>query len=234
MDRGRRLRLSELRQEVEMLRSAGSESMTPIWPSRDLGAGGGWVWSGFSQSQLQNRVANIYSASLKAFSELADQWFFGLRHAMPMALLMPVRLAATLGITEDPGYPGPTIDIYMEPLEGSSASTVDLVVNQPLEPRDFRGQAESVNLAVRRHRSQYVHRIRPSRVSSVLDVFGPDPVTGIVYRWLWEDLKSAGWLSGPAPHEESHRMVGAKLAGFRAVSLSESAERTVDPGARDT
>jgi len=222
---GRRLKLYELRQAMEELKSEGAASMVPPLPGPDLGFAGGWVWSGYSESRLRERTIAVYEAALRAFSHVIGLWFGGLLHAMPRALLMPVSMVATLYLPGKTGAVGPSIDYYLEPLEETAESRVELRVDPPSAQGDF-GPPESFYVAVRRYRSAYMHRVYPTRTRSVLGLFGPDPVTRLVYRWLWEDLEHAGWLSGPAPYEESRGMIGAKLAGFRVVSLAEGAPRT--------
>jgi hypothetical protein len=112
---------------------------------------------------------------------------------------------------------GPVLAYHWEPIDKNQSSIVDVTASGSVAAGDE--ISERIMAAIRLHRPEVAHRLIPSRSTTVLDIFGSDPVTSQVYRWLWDDLASAGWLSGPAPYSETDNVVGAKFAGMRIVRL---------------
>lgn len=217
--RRRRLRIPELRRVVGQLQASGAQTMDPPLPGPDLRHSGGWVWSPYSEQRLRERTIAVYEAALHAFTEIVDQWFSNLRHVMPRALMMPVSMRGRLTMPNNKGGMGPVLNYYWEPIDDSQASVVDLTADVPSVVGG--DPPESIFTAIRRFRPEFAHRLSPSGALTVLDIFDADPVTRLVYQWLWEDLSSAGWLSGPAPREEAGNIVGAKFAGMQVVRVED-------------
>lgn len=217
--RPRRLRVSEMKRIIEQLQARGVQAMEPPLPGPDRNLAGGWVWSPYSEERLIERTTAVYESALQAFTEIVERWFANLRHVMPRALMMPVVMRGQLGIANDRAGMGPVLEYHWEPIDKLETSVVDVTAEGPsVAGADI---FERVMVAIRRHRSAVAHRLSPSGATTVLEIFGSDPVTRLVYRWIWDDLSSAGWLSGSAPYEEADNIVGAKLAGMRLVKIDD-------------
>ena len=161
---------------------------TPLcapWPGPDLevpeGQGGFAVWDVYSAERVQERLTGVLDAALGICGDLVSTWFPRMGAKCDVFCRMPVRLTAYLDA--DGPENGPRYSYYFDALGDGQSSYVEVHLesldHDELIERAGRG---SVGRAV-------------TTYSSVVDVFGHRPASGIALKWLSMELSELGWLS---------------------------------------
>jgi hypothetical protein len=221
--RRRLVRLDELRTEIAELIEVGRDEIEAPWPGYDLPVEGGWVWARYSPNALERRTQVVYAAALEAFTSIASTWFVPLKPSMPLYLSLPVRLVGELSLPSlESGGLGPGLTTRFEVLQPTARNQVDMKLGRSIDIFSSRS-SESDRQPTGHPRPE----IPPGRgvhghgSVQILDIFGPAPVTSIVYRWLSDDLSASNWMQALLGSEEHLSVPGAVIADMTVIKLDE-------------
>ena len=170
---------------------AGRTDIHSPWPDPDIDfQGSGPIWALPSPERQLERVAAVYEAALRTYSELVQLWLPRFAPRLRMSAICPARLIGRFSTGEAAGWSPPILDWHLEPLSPAEKSVVDI---RPMDsgPLD--------DLRVIHHR---LVRYRPTAAgwlsatrhnSSVADVFQQDPLCDLVHNWILGDLREVSW-----------------------------------------
>ena len=185
--------------KVNRLRKAGEEELRDPWPGPDVEIHRGhWIWEPYTREQVLARTKAVYAGALEGYQQLVDRWFPMLVPRLEKAVTLPARLVGEVVVPPDPSKREgmPHIRWYLYPLPYDSRSEVEIQFGESLA--DFEAGRELLYFLTGRGRS-----LRPEAAGWISTAIhgesvgmGPTPVTGLVYSWIWDDLKRISWIEG--------------------------------------
>jgi len=186
-----RLYVGHFKAKVSDLREAGKTELQMPWPGPDRKMSGSmWIWEPYTDKQILARARFVYAGALEGYQQLVDMWFPRLASRMQTAVTLPARLVGVIA-PQNQGKSSPTISWYWEALPYGSQSIVDVQIGEI-------GLDDTYLLSafdrVRSLRREAVTWIGATLFNGVLRIFGSNPMTELVYTWLWDDLKRIAWV----------------------------------------
>jgi hypothetical protein len=169
------------------------EYITPLWPSPDMEDyhQGGWIWTPYSPERLLERQKLVLEAALTEYSSLVNNFFFPLKERLTIYITLPAKLVGYLDYSGE--YLG--MDWYFDPLPQNEKSSIDIRLSN--EHLQFGKLVDSNELFEKfrklRPRLSRYHGFRSQIIDT--ELFGPSPVTDLVYKWLSEDLRDISWIT---------------------------------------
>lgn len=184
--------LNQLRIEVEYLRGQGRTCLSlpsSVQAFRNNRA--------VSPEILLAYTADIYQGAIKGYQQLVNTLFPKFLPRLQLASILPAR---PVGVVVPPNQGSGSVSVswYWEPLPAGSQSGVDFRLgDRPISGDDPRFQSALNQLRSLPPHGLMYHSIN-IRTESTLTKFwhGSNPVTELVYQWLWEDLKKISWVKG--------------------------------------
>lgn len=182
-----------LRGYCEHLRSLGGSVLLPPWPGTDTLPVGSWVWSGYSDDRLLNRVEEVYLTAIKGYDELVKKWFLTFAPYLKTAAVLPCKIMGELVPQRSEEYAGaPYLSWHLEALPAAQANSVSIHKTERPSPVSFE-RIREVSDQNRRLRPNAVIRVSAEWRTERLQIFGATPAHDLAYGWLWEDLREIGW-----------------------------------------
>lgn len=184
--------------EIDKLINRGQIFINAPWPKHDIPCkgNGGWVWDTYSDQRILEKTIFIYENAIKEYLRIVEKWFPLIKENLSLYNLLPVKLNGDIHISRENEYHiGPTMDWHFEVLPKDEKSYVNFrlvdiksrrnknVENYSQVWRELRG--------MRREKSEWIHSLSGGRI---LDIFGYNLVTNLVFEWLESDLKNIGWI----------------------------------------
>lgn len=180
--------VDRFRSKLKYLRQAGVTEIADPWPIPDR-SGGRQVSDQYSTNQKTARTKAVFEGALEAYQKIVETWFPNFALRLHTAVLLPARVIVSLGETSD-GYP--TVSWYFEVLPKRSQNSVEIHPSE--RSRDFRLLFQNLTKKINYLRPEASEFLSASIHSGLSDIFNTTPATGLVYRWLWDDLKRVGWV----------------------------------------
>jgi len=167
--------------------------LSPPWPGPDRKTSGSWVWSDFSAERVRERAEAIFSAALQCYDHFTNTLLASLAARMRVAATSPAVARGSVMFSDRPDYQGaPMLFWHLEPLPlGCDASRAEFVLGERPTHR-----LEERRDQLRSARPDAARWIFAVSSSSALDIFGVAPAAQYMYEWLWDDLKTIGWVKG--------------------------------------
>lgn len=207
--------LKQFRSYIENLRRSGETEIRYPWPSRDIDIDeirnksdkqslylygqGKWSYDerylGYSDEQLFARTKAVYTGAIESYQYLVNLWFPNFLPRLQTALILPARLEV---LVNRPDTKGHYLNKYWKVLPYGNQSVVELRF------RETDLTDEEVDQVLQDMRQQH-HVLRPQvdkwihpsfERTSFTDILLEAPVTHIVYKWLWGDLRRVSWVKG--------------------------------------
>ncbi len=191
------------REDLQILlrRMDAADSDTCRWPGPDQDNPTPWnPVGGYSLTRLGERAQAILTAAMVSYQEIVDALFPKFKDTLHTRLLMPATMEGDLTVHRDSwGQSNHEVWLTSWMRPGGTENRVDVTV-------------ESDNAAVRMHDSDdllYDHfrewlnshpEVRAFayyvRSSGATELFGQAPASALAWKWLWDDLKRAGFVDG--------------------------------------
>jgi len=181
--------VNQLRLEIEYLRGKGETNFS--LPSS---------FQNFRNSQyispemLLKYTADIFQGAIEGYLQIVNSWFPKFISNLQLASIFPARLVGVL-------VPSPytaSVTWFWEALPTGSQSFVEFKLSEsPISQNDTRFQfAVNQIRSLRPNSFKYPYLRTHSQSPLSNSWFGSNPVTELVYKWLWEDLKKIFLLEG--------------------------------------
>ena len=180
--------IDRFRSKLKYLRQAGETEIAYPWPIPDR-SGGSRVSDQYSTSQKIARTKAVFEGALDAYQKVVEDWFPNFALRLHTSVLLPARVILSLGETSD-GHP--TVSWYFEVLPKKSQNSVEIHSSEG--SRDFRLLFQNLTEKINYLRPEASEFLRASLHSELSGIFNTTPATGLVYRWLWNDLERVGWV----------------------------------------
>lgn len=188
--------LNQLRIQIESLRERGQTYLS--LPSSAQVFRNSQV---LSPEILLAYTVDIYQGAIEGYQQLVNTLFSKFIPKLQLASILPAQL---VGVVVPPKYSSDAVSVswYWEPLHIGSHSRVDFKLSERSissdDPR-FRVASEQLSL-LRPHAQMYLFLKRHTESTLTKNWHGNNPVTELVYQWLWEDLKNISWVKGELGH----------------------------------
>lgn len=165
------------------LNNSEAPSLSPPWtiPSEDRA---GYVWGGYTLTELLARTFEIYTAGYRAYFEIADRWLPKFRLELELSTERPFRLKGVVKpqAENSENQFGPSICYYREHHKGGPDFVIDLAVVDEQGWDAFRSHANEIS-----------RTRRIGFTTSFLDIFHLDAAERLAYSKLERDLDAYGW-----------------------------------------
>ena len=188
--------IKTVRDHLSGLLQDGHDTLHDPWPAANLPrSSSSWIWSLYSDEQLLDRTAAVYSAALKIYQTMVEHWFQPFSERLPIYRLMPVRLEGLLTKREVGGEEWPGLSWRPVILPAGQDSHVDFGLGE-------QGERLPGTECYFEEQRQAFTRLRngdPDTVvlfytgSSALDLVSKRPATDLAHAWLTGELKDLGW-----------------------------------------
>lgn len=189
--------IGELCSLVDQWRESGVTELISPWPDQDIQIRRSCrVWEPYSQEQMLARIKVVYANAFEGYRSLVNTWFPNLANRLQMAIKMPLRLVGEVSFGSGMGLGSPHMKYFFEPLPYGSQNDIDVRVAKSSGRMDSRELFDSMWRQWRALRPEFSDWLVVAITTSVLRIFGPTPVTELVYSWLWNDLQQLGWVEG--------------------------------------
>ena len=183
---------------IQMKHQCQSDIADP-WPTGDLPKFiGRYVWGNYSDQRLLERTNAVYSAAIRIYSDIIEEWLSCFADRLRLYRLLPMRFEGQLSRTTGNGDDWPVLEWHGSILPEGRDSEVAF----ELKP-DGESQFDRQSLFEQEHESFATHRRHlPGEFSmswistSLSDVFDADPATKLAHEWLHQDLNELGWRLG--------------------------------------
>jgi hypothetical protein len=185
--RERMVDLDKLRGETEHLRTRGGVSLTPPFIAGDIKLTEGLIWNHYSRQALLDRTRTVYRAAMQSYVAVVEAAFPTIKHHLRKFILMPARIVGRIQWKESRE---PVLDYYWLPLEQGGSNEVEIQYGDPFEPKDA---LLNVEAEIRRTRRSETPPPYALHATSVLQIYGSQPVTDMTYRWIQSDLHALDW-----------------------------------------
>lgn len=174
--------LNQLRIEVKYLREQGENNLN--LPSS---------YQAFRSSQyisseiLLQYTEDVFQGAIESYCQIVNSLFPKFSPSLQFASIFPARLVGALVVSSSSA----SVTWFWEPLAtGSKSCTEFKLAVSPFSERNPRFQSAANQLRLLRpnsfkYPSVKIHSVSPLSKSWL----GKNPVTELVYKWLWEDLK---------------------------------------------
>lgn len=203
----------KLRLEICKLQNLGEMTMQNPWPMPDLNEFSSHINS-YSIEQLKLRIEKVYKATLDAYQLLTQTWFQPLLPGLSIAVKLPARFVGVI-YPKQVYYDGVIDPLslndyrhgfywFLQSLPKNRKNEVWIKIGEKYPDNEFEQEF---------HRGAGLEPLRPEissiprRVSSMNywhdELFYRTPATALVFRWLREDLKGAGWNDTNRVHERN-------------------------------
>lgn len=183
---------------IAKLRSAGVAEWSRARPGPDEKALGGWIWSGYSDTQLVALVRFVYENATTAYRQLVDRWFPNFAPFLHHYQILPARFEGRVF----PAHRGPDVtgepimNLVVEPIPRGTASVFDFALGSPESQPLWFQDREDEHVRTQALRPEAADWLFPVRIQTSLSrFFQSDPIRSVVYGWLLDDLKRLGWTS---------------------------------------
>ncbi len=185
---------------IRRLDELGERRLTPPWPGPDLPAREPFIWSGYSDQRVLDRVRAIFSAAIEIYDQLTRRYFEPFRDRLSIAGTLPARLIGSLHANSGGG--GAWMTWYLEPVKEPSRTYVDIEINRALP----------YGSEILRQLLEIAATLRPLIASTrgvgyhneAVDVkiFRSMPATDLALEWLWKDLRQISWVTDNYPSRD--------------------------------
>ena len=191
-----------LGEEIDLVKSCllklierDNDIVSDPWPARDVaGSEGNSIWNSYSDERLLERTNAVYSAALRIYERMVDQWLCGFRDRLRLYQLLPVRLEGLLACSQqqDPASVGPNLTWWTRSLPAGERSTVVI---------EMGGREDFDHLSYWREEENNLRQLHPEyetvpalRVSGGGGaIFNDRPATDLAQQWLIDELLELGW-----------------------------------------
>lgn len=177
---------------LDNLEASGERHIVPLWPGPDRDRNqGGWIWAPYSPERLLERQRLVLEAAVAEYVSFVHAFFQPFEEKLTTYLTLPAKLTGYLDYNE--GALGR--EWYFDPLPKNEKSLIDIRLSN--EQHQLRKLIESDELyeklrKMRPHLSRY-YGVRSQTIGH--ELFGPTPVTDLVYEWLSRDLRDISWIN---------------------------------------
>jgi len=178
-----------LKAVAERFRIQGATQMGPPWPYADLqGEELRWVWSGFSEARLLERIQFVFAEAIRAYEALVREYFpsFAARMSLYVALPIEYRVNVLAVANDELGTP-PWAERYYMPLPHGTPSRVTVTRSSEHVTDDER-TAIRLRALWSERRPHACEGMRHVISTGILDIFGDFPISDLVSQWLVDDL----------------------------------------------
>lgn len=190
--------MNYLFKKIDRLIDRGYTFIKPPWPKHDVSRNKKtyFVWQLYSNQRILEKTIFIYENAINQYIEIVEKWFPLIKENLSLYNLLPAKLIGFIHISRRNEYSGhPTLDWYFEPLPKEEKSYVKFVLEDDEIEHNFTKEDYS-NVwqelkAKRGEKSEWIHYKSGGRI---LNIFGQDLATKLVFEWLESDLKSIGWI----------------------------------------
>lgn len=202
---GKEFSIEDIDAVVNEYKNAGITQVKPPYPLSDKRGQGGAIWKQYSKKRYIEKISFVYETALRVYMDLVNTVFLTLRDDLCIAQLYPCKLVGGLKFPDggDWAHFGPNLTHYWEALPYGEEAYIDIQVREiPFSNPDYFHRICLTNESLRPE-----FRIQPATTMSSgwVDVFGPMPVTDMVFSWLNDELKELGWI-----RQDFNQLVGLK------------------------
>jgi hypothetical protein len=191
------ININEVKQYIDDLIKNDIKELTPPWPCGDLEKYNGWVWGPYSDEKMLERTQFVYRKALEAYNQIVETWFPTFKKRLNISVMQPTRLVGELIISDKIGYEGaPLLHWFFEPSYSGGNNLIDIEIANKKNYDRIKNEWKSTVEKLKSSRPQASGWITSSLHHQVLEIFQSYPVTNIVYKWLWDDLKRISWVDG--------------------------------------
>lgn len=181
--------LNQLRIEVEYVREQGGNNLNLPYS-----------YQAFINSQyispeiLLQYTEDVFQGAIESYCQIINSLFPKFSSSLQFASIFPARLVGAVVVSSSSA----SVTWFWEPLPTGSKSCTELkLAVNPFSQSDPRFQSAANQLRLLRpnsfkYPSVKIHSVSPLSKSWL----GTSPVTELVYKWLWEDLKPIFALEG--------------------------------------
>lgn len=171
------------------------DTITPVHPPPDIDWRSQWPWNGYSKAQLLARVKSVIKSALDEYGALTQLAIGTLHRQLNVANFLPAKYVGMIEFPENENAFGnqPWIWHYLTPLPFGSENEVDIKFKSN-STDNFDTDWHEVSKALRLLRKDNCDSAHAWFGQSVLDCFGPDPGTKLVYEWLEKDLRQVSLI----------------------------------------
>jgi hypothetical protein len=151
---------------------------------------------------LLNYTSYVFESALMGYQHLVERWFPKFLSGFQLASYLPVRLIGT--VVPPDKESNVKVDYYWEPLPNGQSSCIDFhLSDQPSSQEDSRRQAvfEKQDFLRPGHRMNRQHKFFSQKPFSKFWL-GNQPITELIYQWLWEDLMQLKWVKDRLSHAD--------------------------------
>jgi len=156
-----------------------------------------FVWERFSTSRTFERISAVFQLSLRAYTEIVEEWFAPIAMRLDRFAILPARILVEIDMKAGPNpmLSDPKLRITWEPLPNGSLTEV------VLQAGDFNFCAFDSDACTRLH--ERAIQMRPERAESIgvvicnsgsHDMFADFSIRKLVYSWLEDDLRKIHWI----------------------------------------
>ncbi|MGZ0204654.1 hypothetical protein ACNFR7_31280 [Streptomyces sp. RM1] len=198
---GRRVTRLDLILVTEWLERQQESQLTPPWPPADIpNPSFGWVWNFYTPDRLLELTKAVYEGALKAYTELTQTLFAEFSFTLAHATSLPATLRGNLYVHDGNSWTDkPTLEYCLIPAADTELeeSQADITLERSREAR-IADEYDRYSAYLKRYYIDNPERAPFSvygYTHTVLRVWDSRPATNIAFRWLWDDLKSLGWVS---------------------------------------
>jgi len=184
--------------EIDKLIDKGQTFISAPWPKHDISCreSGGWIWDSYSDQRILEKTIFIYDNAFKEYLRVVEEWFPLIKENLSLYNLLPVKFNGDIHISRENTYcGGPSMEWYYEILPKGESSYVNFklvdILDREKATLEEYSQIRRELRVKRREKSEWIHF---SSGEGVLEIFGYNPITNLVFEWLESDLKKIGWV----------------------------------------
>lgn len=154
---------------------------------------GGYVWDSYTKDRLFEKAKDVYEKAFNIYIDLLSKHCFGsIEKNLSFKIIQPAKLVAQIRYTKNSF---PAIYYYFLAQAIKTKSSVDVTFvedrksNQSIEILNIISEALKTN-----HPLNYEFASAYS-TDGILEIFNEFPISGVVYKWIEDDLKRINWLN---------------------------------------
>ena len=184
-----------IRDHLAERQANGEEFISEPWPDPNMSRPmnrSSWGWHEmFTEQQLLERTKAVYTAALRIYISIVDNWLPAFGNRLQLKCILPVKLEGRLFVPNPPprGREWPILTWWPRPLGEQEESHVAFELG-------FRDPAseDSTRLAIEAARQEFLNRAEGFWYSTgLLHVDGHRPATELAHKWLIDELREIGW-----------------------------------------
>lgn len=181
--------VNQLRLEIEHLRGKGETNFSLPSSFENLKNS-----QYISPEILLKYTADVFQGAIEGYLQIVNSWFQKFIPNLQLASIFPARL---VGVVVPSPYTA-SVTWFWEPLLTGSQSFVEFKLSEnPISQNDTRFQFALNQIRSLRPNSFKYPSIKIQSQSPLSNSWlGSNPITELVYKWLWEDLKKIFLLEG--------------------------------------